>query len=531
MLQYTRTAFLITALISALAINAQEKTNDWFNSDLLDDQVAGISVDKTYATLIDGRQGEEVVVAVIDSGVDIEHEDLVNVIWVNEDEIPDNGIDDDGNGYIDDIHGWSFISGPGGDVHYDNLEFTRVYKELKGRFEGKAKGDIAKEDKDDYKRFLYFEDQFGKRVAKAKGEYEEFKQVVDIYNYAKIQMEKVFGHEDYTLEDVKSLEGGDEASNALRDFMVQALENDLEGAIDEGLEHFQNTLTYSYNLEFHSRDKVGDDPNDLSDRFYGTNRVEGPRADHGTHVAGIIAAERGNGIGIDGVADKARIMVLRVVPDGDERDKDVANAIRYAADNGAKIINMSFGKSYSPDKSYVDEAVKYAEGKGVLMIHAAGNSSKNNEKTNNFPNPVMEDPREISPLWIEVGASGPEIETLASSFTNYGKKAVDVFAPGVDINSTVPDSKYEENSGTSMAAPVVSGLAALIWSYYPELKAKDVKDIVVNSYKWYGKIKVDHPGKSGKEVKFSKLSRTGGVVNAYNAFRMANEKRKEKSES
>lgn len=502
-------------------VGGQEEVGDWFNNDLLETQMAGVSADKTYKTLLSGKTPKTVIVAVIDSGVDVEHEDLQGQVWVNEDEIPGNGIDDDNNGYIDDIHGWSFISGPGGDVHYDNLEFTRIYKDLNERFSGKSKKDVAKGDKKDYERYLYFQDQYEKRLSKSRAELQEYKQIVDFYHFAQQQLKEVFGTDDYTLEDVQGLEAQDEVGAAIKDFMSFALENDFASEIEEGMSHYSNAVNYSYNVTLNSREMVGDNYEDTSERFYGTNRVEGPRADHGTHVAGIIAAKRGNGIGIDGVCDEARIMTLRVVPDGDERDKDIANAIRYAADNGAKIINMSFGKSYSPQKEAVDAAVKYAEDKGVLMVHAAGNSSKNNDKTNNFPNPVYEESRELCKTWIEVGATTSDVDNLIANFSNYGKKSVDLFAPGYEIYSTMPDDTYKKNSGTSMAAPVVSGVAAILFAYYPELTAKDVRNILVNSYHSYQRVDVIRPGNKPKEVPFKKLSRTGGVVNAYNAVKMA----------
>ncbi len=517
---------LVALCILPLFASAQEEIRkDWFNDDGAEEQVIGASIDKTYENLVEGKTPVEVIVAVIDSGVDIEHEDLQGSIWVNSDEIPGNGIDDDNNGYIDDVNGWSFISGEDEDVTYDNLEFTRIYKELKSRFDQKTPKQITKEEKDDYKRFLVMEKQFKDRLEKSKKELAEFEQIVDFYYFAKVQLTNALG-EGFTLEDVQRIEGEDEMSIAIRDFMIYALEEDFESQVEEGYEHYRNTLNYSYNLNYNSREIVGDNPDDVSERYYGSNRVEGPRAEHGTHVAGIIAAQRGNGIGMDGVCATAKIMVLRAVPDGDERDKDIANAIRYAADNGAKIINMSFGKSYSPHKTAVDEAVAYAEAKNILFVHAAGNSSKNNDKSNNFPNPVNEKTRDLCATWIEVGANEPLTTDLIAPFSNYGRKSVDIFAPGVDIYSTIPDNEYKKNSGTSMAAPVVSGVAALLMSYYPKLSAKDIRTILVNSYSFYGKRKVTLPSSNSdkpKEVKFKKLSRSGGVINAYNAFRMADE--------
>lgn len=515
---------LVSCAASLVGYAQSNERGDWFNSNFAEDGLMGAVVDRAYASFLSGREPVEVIVAIIDSGVDIAHEDLDEIIWINAGEIAGNGIDDDGNGYIDDVNGWSFISGPGGDVHHDNLEFTRVFVALEDRFKDKTKKNVPGNERKAFAEYLNMKRKFQDRVEKARAELEEFEQFAQFYYFARTQMNEVFGTEKYSADDVRSLESEDELAIMIRDFMVLALENDFAREIEDGMKHFRNTLNYSYSKSLDSRKLVGDNPNDLTERFYGTNRVTGPASDHGTHVAGIVAAIRGNGIGIDGIASGARIMAIRAVPDGDERDKDVANAIRYAVDNGARIINMSFGKSYSPEKHVVDDAVRYAESKGVLMIHAAGNSSKNNDKNNNFPNPVYDDTREMCTTWIEVGASGPTMDELVASFSNYGRKSVDIFAPGVRIESTMPENEYAKNSGTSMAAPVVSGVAALLMSYYPELTAREVRQIIVNSYTDLGKNKVIVPGTS-KTKRFRKLSRSGGVVNAYNALRMAEDHR------
>lgn len=521
---------ILAVLLSAFAMaQLTQATNDWKSKDIKLDQVPGISLEQTYSLMIGEKKGKDVIVAVIDSGVDVEHEDLQGKIWINEDEIAGNGIDDDNNGYVDDVHGWNFIGGATGDVQYDNLEFTRVYKGLNKRFSTKSKDEIAKGDKKDYAQYLSMQTQFNKRLDEAKNNYNEYQQIKEFLNMSNKALKDVLQGKEFTTENILALPSGDTQFEAMRGIAVAGIEENLGEQLDGAIKHFRNSKNYSYNVDINSRDIVGDDYDDLTNRFYGNNHYEGPSADHGTHVAGIIAANRDNGIGAKGVANNAKIMVLRAVPDGDERDKDVANAIRYAVDNGAKVINMSFGKSYSPQKSYVDEAVDYAAEKGVLMVHAAGNSSNNNDKSNNFPNPVNEISRELCPTWIEVGASNfvSGLE-LPADFTNYGMKSVDVFAPGVDIYSTTPDNGYEQFSGTSMASPVVAGLAALIWSYYPELSAKDIKEIIVNSYGDYKKVKVNvpHNSEKGKKKKFKKLSRTGGIVNALNAFRMASDYQK-----
>ena len=306
-------------------------------------------------------------------------------------------------------------------------------------------------------------------------------------------------------------------------YLMLAEQGITPALVKRELQNLQNLIDYGLDPEFDPRDIVGDDYADVTERFYGNPDVVGPDPSHGTHVAGIIAAERGNGIGIDGIATSVRIMPIRAVPDGDERDKDVANAIRYAVDNGAHIINMSFGKGFSPAKSAVDEAVRFADSKGVLMIHAAGNDGKNLDEEANFPNRYYE-AGDSALLWLEVGASawhGPD--RLAAHFSNYGKRHVHLFAPGVGIRSTVPGGDYEPASGTSMAAPVVSGIAALLMAYYPELDAYDVRRILLDSATRYEDLLVARPGDDAGRVPFTELSKTGGIINAYAAIRMAEE--------
>ncbi len=502
--------------------------SNWQLLDMKSGNVAGASVEKAYEFLKE-RTSSTVIVAVLDGGIDVEHEDLKANIWVNEDEIPNNGIDDDNNGYIDDINGWNFIGGEHGDVNQDNLEFTRVYKDLKSKFENKSKKEIKKSEKKDFQQYLKMKAEFQKRIDKSKQEADEFNQILNFYNISDQTIKQIIGKSEYTLEDVKELNDDNEFLTAIKEFMIYSLENDLGAELEEGKAHFDDVMNYSYNLDFDSREIVGDDYSNIDERYYGNNNVAGPSADHGTHVAGIIGAVRNNGIGIDGACENVKIMAIRCVPQGDERDKDIANSIYYAVDNGAQIINMSFGKSYSPGKLAVDKAVKYAEEKGVLLIHAAGNSGRNNDKSENFPNAADELTRDVSKVWIEVGASSWRAKpNFIASFSNYGRKSVDIFAPGEDIYSTMPGNEYKKQSGTSMASPLVAGVAALVKSYYPELSAKDLKNIIVNSFDFYGDAKCLLPGYA-TQVKFKKICITGGLLNAYNAVKMADEFQQKKA--
>ena len=314
---------------------------------------------------------------------------------------------------------------------------------------------------------------------------------------------------------------------------IDAAKKDIKEQLSGAVEHFDNQLKYQYNPDFNDRAAiVGDNPENSYERYYGNNDSRGPDASHGTHVAGIIAASRNNGKGMDGVADNVRIMSVRCVPDGDERDKDVANAIIYAVDNGATILNMSFGKSYSYDKAAVDKAVRYAADHDVLIVHAAGNDANNNDIGGNFPTKKFEKrgglfkPKKAG-NWLEIGAlSWKSGEDLPATFSNYGKKNVDVFSPGVAIYSTTPDNTYASYQGTSMASPACAGVAAIIRSYYPDLNVAQVKEIIrESSVKSENMVKLPSKSRDPKAVptmvKFSELSNTGGFASSTNAAVLA----------
>ena len=532
-------AGLVLLLLGGTSLMAQNMSEDssnkpaleWLVLDPQEDKMQGVSANKAHTLLLKGKPSKKVTVAVIDSGVDIDHEDLEGKIWINEDEIEGNGIDDDKNGYIDDRYGWNFIGGTEGNVEQDTYELTRIYKGLKEKYDGVEEKKVKKKSKEEYAFWLKVKEDFEKTQTKAQKQYDFYynlqKNVIRFHNLLKayLDVEKI------TMDDLKEINTQDSTILAARGMVGLIFQNvgpdaDFEAIAEElteGVEHFGNQVNYAYNTEFDPRKYVGDDYNNLYEKGYGNNDVKGHDPSHGTHVAGIIAAKRDNEVGINGIADNVEIMVIRAVPDGDERDKDVANAIIYAVNNGAQIINMSFGKSYSPQKEAVDKAVKYAESKGVLLVHAAGNSSKNIDTGKNFPTKRYSEKLTAS-NWLEIGASSwGDDENFVGSFSNYGKETVDVFAPGVEIYSTTPDNNYKSYNGTSMAAPATSGVAALLMSYFPDLSALQVKDIILRSSRKFDNLQVLRPGKKDEKISFDELSITGGIINAYEAVKMAQE--------
>lgn len=505
-------------------------SKDWFLKDPVADRVQGISAEKAYQTLLKNQPSRTIIVAVVDSGVDIDHEDLRNVIWTNEGEIPDNGIDDDNNGYIDDVHGWNFIGGKDGNVNQDTDEFTRAYVKLKKQFEGVDEKKISKKEKPAYEEYIKAKQKFEKLVAENTEQYELYNNLYQNVSLSVDTLKVLLMTDSLTQDLVQSFESSEPNLLFAKGFVLNIFrnigtENSIEefvSELKEAAEHFQQIVEYGYNEDFDPRSIVGDNYNDPYEKGYGNNDVKGPDAMHGTHVAGIIAADRNNDIGIKGIADNVRIMSVRTVPNGDERDKDVANAILYAVDNGAHIINMSFGKSTSPRKEVVDKAVKYAVQKGVLLIHAAGNESDDIDVEKNYPTRFYLDGSEAK-NWLEVGASSWGADKdFVGSFSNYGKKSVDLFAPGVEIYSTVPDNKYKDLNGTSMASPVTAGVAAVIMSYFPEFTALEVKEIIRQSTRKFDNLKINMPGSKG-EIEFSQMSSTGGLINLYEAVKLAQE--------
>jgi len=496
-------SFAATALALSMVVSVRAQKPNWQNLDLQQDTVFGISTEKAYTTLLKDKKPHPVIVAIIDGGVDTAHEDLRQVLWSNPKEIPGNGIDDEHDGYIDDVHGWDFIGGPKEDVNHDNLEVVRLVREQTPFYDSlKNAGTIPDKYQSGYNTFLKMKEEYEtgrSRIAQTVEGISRFKGILD-------SIAKKIGKDSPTISDWQAYTPSTGPEQRVQMIVTRQLQTGMSysslvtDGIDAPLKHYQDELAYHYNITYDPRSIVGDNYNDASQKYYGNADVTGPDALHGTHVAGIVAAVRHNGVGIDGIADDVQIMVLRVVPDGDERDKDVANGIRYA----------------------VDEAVKYAMSKDVLLIHAAGNDGKDlDDSTNgNFPNPYYADGSGSADAWITVGASGPDDDsTLVASFSNYGKKNVDVFAPGVQIYSSIPGSKYTYESGTSMASPVVTGLAALIREYYPKLKAAQVKQIIIQSVVKPSHIVMVDQGK--RKVNMSDISVSGGVVNVYQALQAA----------
>ncbi|MDW3197523.1 MAG: S8 family peptidase [Cytophagales bacterium] len=517
----------ISLLGLILAVSSFGQNSDWYNKDLKADGALGVSVNRAYETFGDNAR-KKVIVAVIDSGIDIEHPDLKDNIWVNEDEIPGNGIDDDNNGYIDDIHGWNFLGGPNGaNVIAETYGEVRHFRALREKFASKDTTQLTGADEEEFAKMKKMKASILKKSNKAKEELDAISGFDQTLTQIKMILGQAIGKGPWTKEMLESLESGEEHVVSARDLMIKLLDN---GFVDEEYqeyrEYFYTRHHYHFNIDYDPRDIIGDDPKDPYEKGYGNNDVFGGHADHGTHVAGIIGAVRDNGIGIDGVANDVALMALRAVPDGDEYDKDVANAILYAVENRAQVINMSFGKGYSPHKEAVDKAIQFAAENDVLIVHAAGNASVNIDEATHFPIRTYNS-GEKAANWIEVGASDQiPNDLLLADFSNYGKMEVEVFAPGVDIYSTVPDDQYEVNSGTSMAAPVVAGVAATLRAYFPELTAVQVRAIIMESVQPYGKLKVRYPGqdKRSKKTKFRKLSGTGGIVSLYQAMKLASEK-------
>ena len=505
----TPIADIDTTPLKLADLSENEKQN-WGHLDLVSDTIPGMSVNKAYKELIGTKKGTKIIVAVLDSGMDLKHEDLDGVLWTNTKEKAGDGIDNDGNGYVDDIHGYNFL----GESYNEQLEAARIVKLKLGdaSMQAKAKADVDES------------------YAKAVSEKQRLEQISQAVKNADEAVKKDLGKDSYTKEDLAAMKPTTEAMQQNVGILMQMFQyadsiTDLMEQLDEGITYYTDQINYNYNVDFDGRSVVGDKPYDITDTKYGNGNPQNIKEDesHGTHVAGIIGAERNNGKGVNGVANNVALMSIRAVPNGDEYDKDIALGIRYAVDNGAKIINASFGKGFSPNAQWVYDAIKYAASKDVLFVHAAGNDGANLDDPNepNFPNDQVNNGPEISDNVITVGALAPKYGSdMLATFSNYGDINVDVFAPGDEVYSTMPNNKYDFQGGTSMAAPGVAGVAALVWSQYPKLTASQIKKIILESG-LEPKAKVVLGGDASKSASLADISISGKMVNAYNALVMA----------
>jgi len=486
----------------------EKETLRWSHLDPIQDTVPGMSVDRAYAEVVKNRKGSPVVVAIIDSGIDLAHEELQDLLWENPKEIAGDGLDNDQNGYIDDVHGYNFL----GESYHEQMEFARIVSKKLGDVSLQKKASAHLEPK----------------VTEAKMAILQFQQIEQVVRSAHENIQKKLGKENYTLEDVEKYEPQNEEEEQVIGLLAQvmAMGQDIPAALadlQEGIAYYQTQLEYNLNLTFDGRKSVGDNPYEIKNTGYGNGNPghQLEEESHGTHVAGILAANRVNKKGVNGVAENVQLMALRAVPDGDEYDKDIALAIRYAVDQGAKVINASFGKKFSPNASWVQEALRYAAAKDVLFVHAAGNDGVNLDLSENpnFPNDAYS---QSSPTtennYLSVGALTPYYgPNLIASFSNYGKKGVDIFAPGDEIFSTLPNSNYGVEGGTSMAAPAVAGMAALIRSLYPQLTAVQVKGIILDSG-----LSIPMKVRVGEEELFlAEFCVSGKIANLYTALLLA----------
>ncbi|WP_313100648.1 S8 family serine peptidase [Epilithonimonas sp.] len=516
--------FATIAAQTATPNDKDQKT--WYHKDYTTTKVYGVNTENAYKFLESkGLKPKTVVVGVLDSGVEVDHSGLAKNMWKNPNEVPNNGKDDDGNGYVDDIFGWNFLGGKNADIDVDNMEVTRVVKKYQSVFEGsdsaKNKENQAKMP-EEFAMYMKSKEVFTKKS-------QEAKQNVQLYTMIKNSipdMVKLLGDKTLTKQNLSTIKPSTQQEAMVMQVLAQ-VSNDPQAAgksaaevktymdaqMKEALDYYTPQAEKGYNLDFDPRKEiVGDNYDDYSEKNYGNNHYEGPDAKHGTHVAGIIAGLANGSEPQYGVASRvAKIMTVRAVPDGDERDKDVANAIRYAVDNGAKILNMSFGKPVSPGKNVVWDAFKYAESKGVLLVKAAGNENEDIAEHQYFPTNFKStsDEKPFVTNMIVVGANTNDPNALKSSFSNYNKKMVDVFAPGSEIYSTVPDGKYEYLQGTSMASPVVAGASAVLLAYMPNLKPEQIIESLVKT------------SNASTSNGFENLSRSAGVIDVAKAAEYA----------
>jgi cell wall-associated protease len=530
---------------------ATTPTELWHHKDLILDNIPGISLEKWHNENSSKKTKNEIIVAVLDTQIDLNHEDLKGQLWVNKNEIPDNGIDDDKNGYVDDVNGWNFVGKPnGGYFIYGNFEYVRVLQKWTSVFKDKEKNEIPEELQMSYKEYSDSKIYLDYYVDYYKNYRKSLEYCIELYPLAKDTLKYFFPNEDYGIKELDSLytihkkndktfyeikEDNDKDVGALITTMIvnyQQGERDLKKLIYDKSQ-MDSILNQNLNVDFIDRTYLQDNP-EILEKGYGNKIVNSFKdlQDHNTEVSSVIIANRDNNLGSKGFHNNIKIMPLSISISGDEHDKDIAMAIYYAVDNGAKVINMSFGKEFSLKQEWVTEAFKYAEKNQVLLVHCSGNNKYDIDKRRFYPNDIIyrqSEKTEMVGNFINVGSISKRVDsTMVSKFSNYGKETVDLFAPGEDIYVAYPENEYKYNSGTSLAAPMVSGTAALIWLYYPELTVQEVKKIILESGVTIDK-RVVKPGLANEMVHFSELCKSGKILNTYNAMKMAEKISKEKN--
>ena len=527
-----------------------KRSHPWWKADWKKDSLPGISLDEAY-NYLKGRKSKSVIVALIDGPLDINHNDLKNSIWVNKKEISNNAIDDDANGYVDDVHGWCFTANKN-DVYRSNQPSLEadVYKTWKKKFEQIDGSKLRGVEKVQYENYI---DGKTKLLERYKILYLGSLLPVDTTKLT-IDSSRFVQYLDHLLPQYKDTiiskilfatlpynDTYDSAANQLfaiitknsHEWDLRLSEFDSSNKYQPGYTNYFAPYALGYNKTIlddtltNFRSLIGDDPNNFDDRFYGTPSISIPSSDmpHATMIAGIIAAKPSGKNGVKGISDNVQIMELSTgVPGGGTENKELVNAIYYAVNNGATIINISLRPAGI--EVHVKElrvAFDYADKHNVLIVNAAGNDGLNLDHEKYIMGQGSDGKEHDT--FIRVGATTELMnDQLAWESSDFGKNTVDIFAPGKNIYSTFPGNAYNSLSGTSFAAPMVAGVAALLKSYFPKLTSKQVKEILMKSSFRPG-ILVTPPLGSGIENKipFSKMSKSGGIVNAYNAVKLADE--------
>lgn len=505
---------------------SKEELKTWWQKDVEQDTIPGISLNRAYNELLQNRKGEEVIVAVLDTKMDIDHEDLKQQLWVNVGEIPNNGIDDDKNGYIDDVNGWNFLgNSKGEDVVFQQAEVTRIVKKYKSKYENRLEEDFSEVEKKEYSLYMRARKAFEMDISKYQGYIKYYDSTSVVFRKANDIVSELLSRDKFDISEVDSLA---KVHTELEDELSYFSELLKYGDTEEGLKKLaiktSIKLNASYGLNVDERALLNDDPHSLSDVPYGNNILINNSLEfqHSTAVSGVLCATRENNLGINGVSNNIKIMPVVMVAEGDEYDKEVALAIKYAVDNGADIINMSWGKYFSIHPDWVKEAFQYAAKNNVLMVSGAGNNHKNIDFQTIYPIDNS-DGVEFVDNFIKVGATTHRMDsTLVAWFSNYGKMDVDIFAPGAKIYSTDIENEYRFSDGTSIASPITAGVAALVKSYYPKLTAAELKMIVIESGTPIKlDMKIRKEDNTMEMMQFSELSKSGKILNAYNALILA----------
>ncbi|MFD2585914.1 S8 family serine peptidase [Croceitalea marina] len=529
-----KSSLFFILFVSSFFLNAQKGETNlmdsisyWQFDQFGKDSFSGISSDLS-SVVLSKNENDKVIIALIDSDIDVNHHYLNKYIWANTKEVKSNNLDDDKNGYIDDIHGWNFLAkGDKKIIKYANntsIRFTRAFKQKYERL-SKKKGKLNSKELD----FLATYNKALNTIKEEKMRLAPYEEYIEWYETSQIASDSLLLTYDfkkpYNLSSLDSLfnevytKGNDEERGRLIYFSLDKLKNNREEDYKLSLDYLNKNKYYALN------ENLTENHSSINNTFpkLGSNRLDINISNekHGTQIGGVIVKTyKAITENLPDEAENIEIMPISIFPEnGAEFEEDIAKAIRYAVNNGADIINYSSSIRFLLKPSLLYEALLYAEKHNVLIVTSAGNTGENLDKIMTHPRKKYKKYRLSNLIMVGMSDStiGPNLKPIHG---NYGKETVDLFAPGTDFLTTNPKNEYFKTSGSSISSAIVATTCATIKLYHPKLKAAEIREIILQSVsKYNGEIFLDEGGKT--KVLFTDLCMAGGILNVENAFKLA----------